>query len=318
MSQAVAEKPSSAVAEHNLAAALGDAGRWHEALQHIRTAQAKGGNAPETALVLARALVETGELEGAERAYTKALALRPSYHDAHVELSQLIWMKTGDSQQALRSLDAALAAHPEDNRLQLAKIKVLENTGQEAIALALALDLCAAQPDDLAFATAAAQLALGGGDADLGLRLARRAFAVAPHSPVAATTYATNCLALGLADEALSAIESVRASEPTNQFAIALQATAWRLLGDPRYRALFDYERFVKSYRLAAPSGWPSLEAYLTDLSAGARRQTCAPRAPLQSIDQARNSSHEHSRCVQPRPPGSSGGAAGADTSVLG
>lgn len=53
--ETAAAKPLSAVAEHNLASALGNAQYWREALIHIRSAFRKGTDAPESWLVLARA-----------------------------------------------------------------------------------------------------------------------------------------------------------------------------------------------------------------------------------------------------------------------
>jgi hypothetical protein len=49
---------------------------------------------------------------------------------------------------------------------------------------------------------------------------------------------------------------------------VTLLATAWRMLGDPRYHELYDYERLVRAYPIETPAGWPSLAAYLADLAA--------------------------------------------------
>jgi hypothetical protein len=55
--------------------------------------------------------------------------------------------------------------------------------------------------------------------------------------------------------------------DPDDQAVLARQATAWRLLGDPRYGALYDYDRHVRPYVIDTPAGWPSLAAYLADLT---------------------------------------------------
>ena len=73
--QATAMYPYSAVAEHNLAGVLGDAGRASEAETHLRRAFAKGLNAPESWLVLARALLAQGKLEEAHEAFAKTIEL---------------------------------------------------------------------------------------------------------------------------------------------------------------------------------------------------------------------------------------------------
>ncbi len=48
-----------------------------------------------------------GRIEDAERAYRRALAIRPSYPDAHNDLGQLL-ARTGRYDEALREFDAAL------------------------------------------------------------------------------------------------------------------------------------------------------------------------------------------------------------------
>jgi hypothetical protein len=52
-----------------------------------------------------------------------------------------------------------------------------------------------------------------------------------------------------------------------DQHAIGLAATAWRLSGDPRYEALFDYGALVRGSPIDTPDGWPDLETYLADLA---------------------------------------------------
>jgi hypothetical protein len=39
------------------------------------------------------------------------------------------------------------------------------------------------------------------------------------------------------------------------------------MLGDPRYRQLYDYDAFVWSSLLDTPKGWANLQAYLSDLA---------------------------------------------------
>jgi hypothetical protein len=49
---------------------------------------------------------------------------------------------------------------------------------------------------------------------------------------------------------------------------MALQATAWRMLDDPRYRELYDYDAFVWSGLLDVPRGWNDLAGYVADVAA--------------------------------------------------
>ena len=97
--------PTSGVAEHNLATALADAGRWREAEIHLRRAFAKGVDAPETWLVLARALLAQSRFAEAERAFLETLHRRSLLYEAQRELAQLRWMMGGDAEAALAEMN---------------------------------------------------------------------------------------------------------------------------------------------------------------------------------------------------------------------
>ena len=111
LAQLVRLRPTSAVAEHNLAAALGDMGDAAGARGAAHRALAKGGDAPETWLVLARALVSLSRLSEAGSALAETLARRPDYADALRDQAQLVWMQGGDGKAALAPIDARLASH---------------------------------------------------------------------------------------------------------------------------------------------------------------------------------------------------------------
>jgi hypothetical protein len=72
---------------------------------------------------------------------------------------------------------------------------------------------------------------------------------------------------MGEAQKASDLAADIRRVWSTNQHAIALQAAAWRMLGDPRYHLLFDYDGLVGMEKLDAPAGWGSLAAYLADVA---------------------------------------------------
>ncbi len=129
---AVAARPTSAVAEHNLAALLGDLGRSADAEAAARRAFLKGGDAPETWLVLARALVAQNKHDDADAAFREALTRRPGYIDAVRDLAQLIWMRTADGEPAMAPVREALARTPADRALHLLRATLMEYTGSDA------------------------------------------------------------------------------------------------------------------------------------------------------------------------------------------
>jgi len=262
----VAAGPDGGVAEHNLAAVLGDDHRFAESEAVARAALAKGLDAPETWLVLARALQGQGRFDEAEQAFRQSITRRPAYADAHRDLAQLIWMRTENLEAARGSLEGAIAANRGDIPLRLAMAKLLEYAGEpEAAYRELDKALVDGLPDPR-IDIAAAQLRLETDPASA-LAHASRAHARAPGDVLALTALCQANLALGRADLASSQAAALRQAAPQDQQAVALQATAWRLLGDPRYGALYDYARFVREWTLDTPPGWASLEAYLADLA---------------------------------------------------
>jgi len=263
----VSLQPKSAVAEHNLAAVLGDAGRWREAHRHIRRAFDKGIDHPDSWLVRARALQSLAQLDESETAFLQALQRRPNLYAAHKELAQLRWMRTGDISAALAELEKAIRAAPADVDLLVTKSKLLEYAGAPERALPLIADAAAKHPGNVVLAATASQLAaMTGADAEA-LAFGERAAALAPNDPAVLITLASACLAAGRIEQAAEVTKHLRALSPNDQYAMALQATAWRILGDPRHRALYNYDAFVSPSTIDTPKGWPTLEAYLADLA---------------------------------------------------
>ena len=246
---------------------MGDDNRFAEAAHAARRALAKGSDAPETMLVLGRALQGLGRFDEADAAFAEAIARRPSYADAHADLAQLRWMRGAGAGAATLVLDRAMAAAPLDPSLTLAKARVLEFTGDPDAAYALVRRALAAGVVDGRLEIVAAELCRTT-DPAAGLAHAERSLALGPEDFAALTTLCEANLAAGRPEAADMLAADLRQRNPRDQRAVALQATAWRLLGDPRYRELYDYERLVHAWTIDTPPGWATLHAYLADLAA--------------------------------------------------
>jgi tetratricopeptide (TPR) repeat protein len=292
--RSVIAAPNSGVAEHNVAATLGDLGRSAEAEAAARRAFAKGLDAPETRLVQARALAALGRYDEAEAAFRTALAQQPLYVDAHRDLAQLIWMRTEDKEKATAAIDAGLTRDPGAVALRQLKAKVLTFAGDRVGADAVLRAAAARHPDDASVQMSAAQAAIEAGDTARGLVHAERAQALSPPGDVLAATFVCEAmLALGRAAEAAVLAEDILRRSPYEQQALAYLATAWRILGDPRYGELYDYAALVRSWTIDIPDGWSSLGAYLTDLTEGLNAQHRLKTHPLdQSLRQGSQISH--------------------------
>lgn len=266
--QAAERFPASGVAMHNLAGLLGDMGQKAESADWARRALQTGLDAPETWLVLARAALGCGRLDEAQQAYSEVLRRQPNSLPAQFEAAQLVWMRTGQRAEALRGLEAALRLPEADPMLRLVQAQALEFMGDAPAALAV-LARPAAEPGCpgplLAYA---AHLAAETGDPAAALRWAERGLQAAPGEPGALEALARARLAAGDAAGAGQILGPLWQQSPGNQHVLALLAVTWRLTGDPRYRALYDYPRFVLARPLSVPAGWDSLPSYVANLAA--------------------------------------------------
>jgi len=255
--QAVRLAPGDGPAEFALASICYRLGNEKDAEAATRRAVAKGMDDAPAHLLLGRILGKQGRFAEAEKAWRAAIKRDPSSPQGQRELAELVWMQTGDLSRARAQLDAA----PQTAEIVTITVNLLQGAGQDQAAYALAAARAARDPS-LHVLAARAALAIDPEAAD-------RHLAAAPPgiTPLArAKTEIETDLALGRAAQAIARAEALRAARPADQHATALLATALRLAGDPRYRALYDYERLVGTYRIDPPDGWSSLEAYLGDL----------------------------------------------------
>jgi tetratricopeptide (TPR) repeat protein len=257
--------PGHAAARHNLGAALLDAGEADAAEAELRAALAAGHDQPETWLVLGRSLEALGRHDEAEAAYRAAIQRRPTDLAAHQDLAQLVWRRTQDLAAADAALGAACARPDTPAALQVQRAKLREYAGDPAGALAL-LERALERVDDPVLLAAAAQAGLAL-DPARALACSQAAARKAPDDPHIRMTLCQAQLAAGDGPGALASARAALAAAPLDQQAIALEATARRLLGDASYRDIFDY-RLVRTYRLDPPPGWSDLPAFLSDLEA--------------------------------------------------
>lgn len=269
----LAHTPDDRVTWHNLAAALGDAGRFTEAERAARKALALGLGAAETWLVLGRALEQAGELDEAQAAFEAALNRKPGDAAIHRSYAQLVWMRTGDASAALERFRDALRRSRGEVGLQLALARVTGQMGDVEEGLRLVEQAVRLLPDSHIVQTAAAYAACSAAKPHDALSYARRALEISPHDKAAGLAEVQALLALGESRAAPERIAALRARFPRDQYLLAMETTAWRLLGDPRYRQACDYTRLVRAYEVAAPPGWRSPHHYLDDLADALRNR---------------------------------------------
>ncbi|MDO8909900.1 MAG: putative 2OG-Fe(II) oxygenase [Pseudohongiella sp.] len=265
---AVESWPQSAVAVHNLASILGDLGHHEESASTASRAIKMGLKAPETHLVLARALTHSGKTGPAQSAYRDAINLRSDMAPALFELSQLIWMSTANKVLALQPLVDAVRANPMSGPLHFSLSQALAFTGDRKAAAQVLLDLASRGGADASLIAQAADLLIEIDALDMARELAMQAYQSDKVSLGVLLTLLRAAIASGDRVGAAAAAAEACVRSPLNQHVLALQATVWRMLDDPRFDVLYDYKNVVRSYLIEPPAGWSSRADYLKDLAA--------------------------------------------------
>ena len=261
----VAALPADLAAAQSLAMALEGANQHEEAARAALQTLGRGRRTAALYDTYARSLRALGALDGAEAAWRDCLTIEPRLVEAQSNLAQLIWMRTGDSAQATVVLDQALQRFAGEDALWAAKAAILQAAGDARAAYAC-LAQRAARPRAPTNLLIRAGLAALEFDSAACLALAERAVSTTPSSVPARTLLVAAQLGVGDARGALTHCAALLTHSPDDQYLIALQTTAWRLLQDVRYAQLCDYRRLVVAEPLEAPEPWPDLASFLLDL----------------------------------------------------
>lgn len=264
--QAIAAEPGNGAAELGRAVALGECGQGEAAAAAAGNAIAKGHDTPGARFVLGRALFQSHRIEEAEHEFRRVLRDQPMHVAAHTNLADLLWMRTGDIATSTAMLDVALRQAPSAKELRIVKSRLLDAAGESEHAYAEIAAALAFDPHSADLNIAATRISVKF-DGTLALDHGQRALKAAPDDPHSLESYLDAALAAGCADDALAIAERLLRMNPRDGHALAIKASALRMLGDPRYRELYDYDRFVRTSVLDTPAGWPDLDAYLADLA---------------------------------------------------
>jgi tetratricopeptide (TPR) repeat protein len=261
-----AQAPGNPVATHTLAVALNAAQRPEEAERIAHQTLLRGRPTAALHYTHARSLLALERFDEAELALRECVRLDPRRADAHDRLAELIWMRTGDIVAATRSLDEALAKLPHDDALRATKAALLQGAGDARGAYACLAE-SAARPESHPNMLIRAGLAALEFDPATALTLAERTLRALPENHTARKLLCAGYLGVGDGARALAECATLVASAPDDQYLIAMQTTALRLLNDPRYESFCDYDRMVLSTRIETPPGWPDLGSFLTELA---------------------------------------------------
>jgi tetratricopeptide (TPR) repeat protein len=262
----LARAPDHPLAIQTLAVALNAAQQPAEAERVARQALLR--HRPTAALHYTHALslLSLERLEEAELALRECVRLDPRRAEAHDRLAQLIWMRSGDITEATAGLQSALERFPQDDALRGTKAALLQGAGEARAAFACLAER-AARPQCQPGLVIRAGLAALEFDPGTALAFAQRAMQAQPNNHTARKLLCAASLGVGDAAKALAECATLLQATPDDQYLIAMQTTALRLLNDARYELFCDYDKMVLSTLLEAPEGWPDLGRFLTELT---------------------------------------------------
>ncbi len=264
---------------------LSRAGRLPDALEAIEPYATKPGATHGQLVAYAGVLKSLDRMDDALAVYNRALLENPqsavAEHNVAAlqgDLQRYEEAEAGARRAFAKGIDApetwAVLAlkRPGQPDLSIQLARALEFGSQEEDGYSALLSAIGRSPAAGADLHAAASALAGKlGESVASLRHAEAAFALAPEDPKVILLLCDAQLGMGRAGPAARMAETLHDKMPNEQQVLARLATAWRLMNDPRYRALYDYDAMVGGSTIDTPSGWPDLPSYLADLAEALR-----------------------------------------------
>lgn len=272
--------PSLRGLRYNHAVALDRVGRPKEALDIYEKLGREKVDTPDLALNYARALYADGRKKDAEAVAETGVASWPGSVALHAALARMRWLR-GEGENATAILEAAIQERPGDLPIRLTAADSMHRHNHHQKALQLLDEALRLAPDAPMLLTAAG-IVLDELDRPLdGLRLLRRARELAPKSRTARRNLLSTLLRAGQPEEARQLALDLRTEDKDEQYLIAIELTALRLLGDPVYKQICDYDRLVRTYDIPAPKGYFTAQNFNAALADVLRAQHRGNAHPL-------------------------------------
>lgn len=278
--EALKQGPRMRAVQFNYALGLDKVGRTKEALEIYRKLAAQGVDSADLALNMARALYTEGEKDDAEAALQQGIDQWPGTTILSTTLARArAWRGEGDN--ATAPIEALIAQRPRDMGLRLACIDALHRAGRYDKALVATTSALEIAPNNQALLTALGVVLDELDRPAEGLAALRRVCELADETPASMRNMLSTLIRAGRADEALRVARTLRKVEPDEQYLIATEALALRVLRDPTYQKLYDYDRYVRRYEIPAPRNFFTVENFNSTFANVLRRQHRIAAHPL-------------------------------------
>ena len=271
--------PRYGIALQNLGALLTQLNRPDEALTQLDLAAKCGVTGSEINRNRASALIGLGQFEDAIEVLVTSVATMPADIEALDLLAKLRYMR-GEEDFA-REFATASINLPSNVGLQIRYARILQGADLLEAAENVLLDSVKnnGRHADVFCALAAVQQLAG--KFEESLDHAQQAISDSSNNLQGIDLSIDALLSLGRVDEAKPLIEDARGRSPLNQWYVAMEAVVARLLGDPHYDFLYDYDKYVQQFELEPPAGWSSMDQFNADLITVLRQRHQFSAQPL-------------------------------------
>lgn len=264
----------------NHATALDRLGRTKEAREIYADLADKEIDSQDLALNYARSLYADDKKKEAETLLETGLKTWPASVALHGPLARMRWLR-GAGEAATDLIEAEIKRRPKDLSLRLAAADALHRGEHHQKAYRILHDALQLAPDSPPLLTAAGVVLDELERPRDGLKMLRRAAELDPKSKSAQRNLLSTLIRAGMPEEALSIIRTLRIDDPDEQYLIACEALAYRVLGEPGYATLCDYDRMIRTYEIPAPRGFFTTENFNAALADVLRRQHRINAHPL-------------------------------------
>lgn len=265
---------------YNYATALERVGRAEEALDIYEKLARQDLDSPDLAVSFARALYAAGRKKDAEAIAERGVQLWPGSSSVHATLARMRWLR-GEGEKSVAMLEEAIKQRPTDLSLRLTCADALHRAQAPQKAVAVLDEALRLAPDAVPLLTAMAVVLDDLDRSQDALKLLRRAAELNPDSRTSKRNLLSTLLRAGNPDEALKLVRELQAEDPDEQYLIACETVALRMLGDPAYAQLCDYDKLVRTYDIQPPRGSFTIENFNATLSDLLRTQHRTNAHPL-------------------------------------
>ncbi len=278
LERAVAANPDFVDAHFHRGRVLVRLGRHDESIAAFQCALTLAAHRIEIRIALGNCLRDAGRIEEALATYRAVLEIAPGRADVHAEYARLAHEQ--GQPNPFGTFAAARRNAPADPELLLTEAHLRFRNGEIDVAEELLRDAETVAPsraDVLTFIGTVLTERKRFADA---AAYFERAIVVDPASPVLRDQFGFALLSAGDFANARRQFERALRMNPSGQSALAGLVLALREQGDPRYRELADFDRFVRVYDISTAPGFETGE-FLDVLAAELREVHCGRFEPL-------------------------------------